>query len=98
MRDWALAKGFKLFPKEGYGSVTLNCFANTLKVEIDAPLGSAHTDAFKLNQCVLNLLATPAAPPPAPPVSLQDRMNACIDGGSRNLIIHLVQLGGSARR
>ena len=36
MRDWALAKGFKLFPKEGYGSVTLNCFANTLNVDLSA--------------------------------------------------------------
>ena len=36
VRDWALAKGFKLFPKEGYGSVTLNCFANTLKVDLAA--------------------------------------------------------------
>jgi PAS domain S-box-containing protein len=33
---------------------------NTLKVEIDGPLGAAHTDAFKLNQCVLNLLANAA--------------------------------------
>ena len=36
VRDWARAKGFKLFPKEGYGSVTLNCFANTLKVDLGA--------------------------------------------------------------
>jgi len=36
VRDWALAKGFKLFPKEGYGSVTLNCFANTLNVDLPA--------------------------------------------------------------
>jgi aspartate aminotransferase-like enzyme len=36
VRDWAVAKGFKLFPKEGYGSVTLNCFANTLKVDLAA--------------------------------------------------------------
>jgi aspartate aminotransferase-like enzyme len=36
VRDWAFAKGFKLFPKEGYGSVTLNCFANTLKVDLTA--------------------------------------------------------------
>jgi aspartate aminotransferase-like enzyme len=36
VRDWAFAKGFKLFPKEGYGSVTLNCFANTLKVDLAA--------------------------------------------------------------
>ena len=36
VRDWAFVKGFKLFPKEGYGSVTLNCFANTLKVDLAA--------------------------------------------------------------
>jgi len=36
VRDWALAKGFKLFPKEGYGSVTLNCFVNTLNVDLPA--------------------------------------------------------------
>jgi PAS domain S-box-containing protein len=33
---------------------------NSLKLEIDGPLGAAHTDAFKLNQCVLNLLANAA--------------------------------------
>jgi len=36
VRDWAFAKGFKLFPKEGYGSVSLNCFSNTLKVDLAA--------------------------------------------------------------
>ncbi len=36
VRDWAFAKGFKLFPREGYGSVTLNCFANTLNVDLAA--------------------------------------------------------------
>ncbi|MSU46004.1 MAG: alanine--glyoxylate aminotransferase family protein [Lacunisphaera sp.] len=36
VRDWALAKGFKLFPKEGCGSVTLNCFANTRNVDLVA--------------------------------------------------------------
>jgi len=36
VRDWALAKGFKLFPREGYGSVTLNCFANTLNIDLVA--------------------------------------------------------------
>ncbi len=38
VRDWGLAKGFKLFPKEGCGSVTLNCFANTLKIDLPALL------------------------------------------------------------
>ena len=33
-RDHVLAKGFKLFPKEGHGSVTLNCFANTLNKDL----------------------------------------------------------------
>jgi aspartate aminotransferase-like enzyme len=36
VRDWGYAKGFKLFPKEGYGSVTLNCFANTRNVDLPA--------------------------------------------------------------
>jgi aspartate aminotransferase-like enzyme len=28
VREWGLSRGFRLFPKEGHGSVTLNCFAN----------------------------------------------------------------------
>ncbi len=36
VRDWACAKGFRLFPREGYGSVTLNCFANTRNVDLVA--------------------------------------------------------------
>jgi aspartate aminotransferase-like enzyme len=36
VRDHLLAKGFKLFPKEGHGSVSLNCFANTLNVDLPA--------------------------------------------------------------
>jgi aspartate aminotransferase-like enzyme len=36
VRDHVGAKGFKLFPKEGYGSVTLNCFANTLNIDLAA--------------------------------------------------------------
>jgi aspartate aminotransferase-like enzyme len=36
VRDWGLAKGFTLFPKEGYGSVTLNCFANNLNFDLAA--------------------------------------------------------------
>ncbi len=36
VRDWAFAKGFKLFPKEGFGSVTLNCFANNLGYDLAA--------------------------------------------------------------
>jgi len=36
VRDHVLAKGFKMFPKEGHGSVTLNCFANTLNYDLGA--------------------------------------------------------------
>lgn len=36
VRDHILAKGFKLFPKEGYGSVSLNCFANNLGYDLSA--------------------------------------------------------------
>ena len=36
VRDHLFAKGFKLFPKDGHGSVTLNCFANTLNVDLSA--------------------------------------------------------------
>jgi aspartate aminotransferase-like enzyme len=38
VRAWAFAKGFKLFPREGYGSVTLNCFVNTLNLDLPALL------------------------------------------------------------
>jgi aspartate aminotransferase-like enzyme len=36
VRDHVGAKGFKLFPKEGFGSVTLNCFANTQNIDLGA--------------------------------------------------------------
>ena len=36
VRAWGEAKGFRLFPKEGHGSVTLNCFANTRNVDLPA--------------------------------------------------------------
>jgi aspartate aminotransferase-like enzyme len=36
LREWGLKKGFKLFPREGCGSVTLNCFANTLEYDLSA--------------------------------------------------------------
>ena len=36
VRSWATGKGFKLFPKEGFGSVTLNCFANTQNIDLAA--------------------------------------------------------------
>ncbi len=37
VRDWAVSKGFKLFPADGYGSVTLNCFANNLGLRPAGP-------------------------------------------------------------
>ena len=36
VRDWGLGKGFRLFPREGYGSVTLNCLANTPGIDLPA--------------------------------------------------------------
>ncbi len=36
VRAWAQTKGFTLFPKEGYGSVTLNCFNNNLGYDLPA--------------------------------------------------------------
>jgi aspartate aminotransferase-like enzyme len=36
LRAWGRAKGFKLFPAEPYGSRSLNCFANTLSVDLPA--------------------------------------------------------------
>jgi aspartate aminotransferase-like enzyme len=36
VRDWGTRAGFKLFPREGYGSVTLNCFANTPNYDLSA--------------------------------------------------------------
>ncbi len=34
VREFVFSKGFKLFPKEGHGSVTLNCFANTQNIDL----------------------------------------------------------------
>ena len=34
VQDFIFSKGFKLFPKEGYGSVALNCFANTQNIDL----------------------------------------------------------------
>ncbi|MFA5057823.1 MAG: alanine--glyoxylate aminotransferase family protein [Opitutaceae bacterium] len=34
VREWAFARGFRLFPRDGFGSVTLNCFANTLNLDL----------------------------------------------------------------
>jgi aspartate aminotransferase-like enzyme len=36
MRAWGFAKGFKLFTDDARGSVTLNCFANTLDYDLGA--------------------------------------------------------------
>jgi aspartate aminotransferase-like enzyme len=36
VREWGFARGFRLFPREGHGSVTLNCFANTRGVDLVA--------------------------------------------------------------
>jgi aspartate aminotransferase-like enzyme len=36
VRDHVLAKGFTMFPKAGYGSVSLNCFANNLDYDLAA--------------------------------------------------------------
>jgi aspartate aminotransferase-like enzyme len=36
VRAWGEARGFALFPKAGYGSVTLNCLANTRGVDLVA--------------------------------------------------------------
>ncbi|MGH7996261.1 MAG: pyridoxal-phosphate-dependent aminotransferase family protein, partial [Opitutaceae bacterium] len=36
VRAWALAKGFALFPLEGFGSVTLNCFVNNQNIDLPA--------------------------------------------------------------
>jgi PAS domain S-box-containing protein len=36
---------------------TIEKNGNTVKLDIDASVGDAHTDCFKLNQCLLNLLA-----------------------------------------
>ncbi len=34
VQDFIFSKGFALFPKEGYGSVSLNCFANTQNIDL----------------------------------------------------------------
>ena len=36
VRDHVLGKGFKMFPKAGFESVTLNCFSNTLNIDLAA--------------------------------------------------------------
>lgn len=36
VQDFIFSKGFKLFPKDGYGSVALNCFANTQNIDLGA--------------------------------------------------------------
>ena len=34
VQEFIFSKGFKLFPTEGYGSVALNCFANTQNIDL----------------------------------------------------------------
>ena len=34
VRAWGFAKGFKLLPEERYGSISLNCFKNTLNLDL----------------------------------------------------------------
>ena len=36
VRAWGEARGFRLFPRDGCGSVTLNCFANTRSLDLPA--------------------------------------------------------------
>jgi aspartate aminotransferase-like enzyme len=36
VRDFVFGKGFTLFPKAGYGSVSLNCFNNNLNIDLGA--------------------------------------------------------------
>ncbi len=36
VREWGYGYGFKLFPEEKYGSISLNCFKNNLEVDINA--------------------------------------------------------------
>jgi aspartate aminotransferase-like enzyme len=36
VRAWGYGKGFKLLPEEKYGSVSLNCFKNTLSLDLPA--------------------------------------------------------------
>lgn len=38
VREWGYAHGFELFPEEKYGSVSLNCFKNTLEIDLPALL------------------------------------------------------------
>ena len=36
VREWGYAKGFELLPEEKFGSISLNCFKNTLNIDIAA--------------------------------------------------------------
>jgi len=36
VRQWGAARGFRLFPEERYGSLALNCFANTREIDLPA--------------------------------------------------------------
>lgn len=36
VRAWGYRQGFRLFPAEAYGSISLNCFANNLNIDLPA--------------------------------------------------------------
>jgi|UniRef100_UPI00404B5B0B aspartate aminotransferase-like enzyme len=43
VRSWGMSHGFKLFPNETYGSLSLNCFVNTLNLDLSALNGILQT-------------------------------------------------------
>ncbi|MBA3850334.1 MAG: aminotransferase [Opitutus sp.] len=49
VREWGFARGFRLFPRDGYGSVTLNCFANTRGVDLPALNQQLKTRGFVID-------------------------------------------------
>jgi aspartate aminotransferase-like enzyme len=49
VRDWGYAKGFKLFPEERFGSVTLNCFANTRGVDLPSAISNLKKHGFVID-------------------------------------------------
>ncbi|MFI5337819.1 MAG: pyridoxal-phosphate-dependent aminotransferase family protein [Opitutales bacterium] len=49
VREWGLARGFGLFPREGCGSVTLNCFANTRGVDLPAVISRLKQRGFLID-------------------------------------------------
>jgi PAS domain S-box-containing protein len=53
---------------------------NSLKLELDAALGEAHSDSFKLNQCLLNLLANAAKFTSQGVITVRARRSTAADG------------------